>query len=82
MPRKTELPAPVPDDLGRYIHTIRGNSVMLDEDLADLYAVKVKELNRAAKRNAERFPPEFRFQITAEEAGSLRFQFGTLDTTT
>ena len=49
------------------IHEIRGKKVMLDSDLAKLYHVETRSLNQAVKRNAERFPPDFMFQITAEE---------------
>jgi len=51
---------------------IRGKKVMLDVDLAELYAVETKALNRAVKRNIERFPEDFMFQLTAEEFKSLR----------
>jgi hypothetical protein len=58
---------------------IRGKRVMLDKDLADLYEVETKALNRAVKRNLDRFPDDFMFQLTQEEAGQLlRYQFGTL----
>jgi phage regulator Rha-like protein len=58
---------------------IRGNRVMLDRDLAELYGVETKNLNRATKRNAERFPDDFMFQLNAAEANDLsRFQIGTL----
>lgn len=60
------------------IYTIRGLQVMLDKDLADLYNVETKNLNRAVNRNIERFPQSFRFQLTQEEYENLRFQFGTL----
>ena len=60
------------------IHTVRGVQVMLDSDLAMLYGVETKNLNRAVKRNEERFPEDFRFQLTREEVGYLRCQFGTL----
>ena len=63
--------------LEKQIYTIRGQRVMLDSDLAALYQVKTKELNLAVKRNPERFPEEFMFQITLEEQESLRFQFET-----
>ena len=59
------------------IYTIRGKQVMLDEDLAHIYNVETKYLNRAVKRNIERFPDYFRFQLTEEEYEILRFQFGT-----
>ena len=57
---------------------IRGKKVMLDKDLADLYGVKTKVLNQAVKRNLERFPEDFMFQLTKDEADSLRSQIVTL----
>lgn len=57
---------------------IRGHKVMLDSDLADLYEVEIKVLNQAVKRNIERFPDDFMFQLTGEEAERLRSQFVTL----
>ncbi|TKI69967.1 ORF6N domain-containing protein [Sulfurimonas crateris] len=59
------------------IHTIRGLQVVLDSDLAELYQVETKNLNRAVNRNIERFPQSFRFQLTEEEYENLRFQFDT-----
>ena len=59
------------------IHEIRGQKVMLDSDLARLYQVEVKTLNRAVKRNIMRFPDDFMFQLTDEEWEILRYQFGT-----
>jgi hypothetical protein len=58
---------------------IRGHKVMLDSDLAELYQVPTKSLNLAVKRNAARFPEDFRFRLTKEEA-ALRFQFETSKT--
>ena len=58
------------------IYLIRNMKVMLDRDLAELYGVETGALNRAAKRNAERFPEDFMFQITGEEAELLRCQTG------
>ncbi len=55
------------------IYTIRGLQVMLDKDLADLYQVETKNLNKAVKRNTERFPENFRFQLTQNEYDNLRF---------
>lgn len=52
---------------------------MLDRDLAALYETETKVLNLAVKRNIQRFPQDFMFQLTKEEAESLRFQFETLD---
>jgi hypothetical protein len=49
------------------IYTVRGLQVMLDADLAKLYHVETKVLNQAVKRNKERFPDSFRFQLTEEE---------------
>jgi phage regulator Rha-like protein len=59
------------------IFFIRGHKVMLDSDLAELYGVLTKNLNKAVSRNTDRFPKDFMFQLTEEELGSLRFQFGT-----
>ena len=59
------------------ILTIRGQRVMLDSDLALLYQVETKALKRAVKRNMERFPPDFMFELTKEEANILRCQNGT-----
>ncbi len=57
---------------------IRGKKVMLDKDLAKLYGVSTKRLNEQVKRNRYRFPEDFMFQLTKEEANSLRSQFATL----
>ena len=65
------------DQITRAIMLIRGQKVMLDEDLADLYEVETKALNRAVKRNLDRFPEDFMFQLTAKEFADLRFQSGT-----
>ena len=59
------------------IKVIRGQQVMLDKDLAMLYGVEAKVLNQAVKRNVERFPNDFRFQLTKEEC--LRSQIVTLN---
>jgi hypothetical protein len=56
---------------------IRGQKVMLDTDLADLYGVETKSLNRAIKRNIERFPTDFMFQLTSDEFANLKYQSGT-----
>lgn len=63
------------------IHTVRGQQVMLDSDLANLYGTETKFINRAVNRNPDRFPASFSFQLTWEEWDSLRFQSGTLKTT-
>lgn len=62
------------------IHTLRGERVILDADLAKIYGVETKALNRAVKRNAAKFPPEFMFRLTKAERGSLRCQIGTSNT--
>lgn len=59
------------------IYEIRGQKVMLDFDLAEMYQVETKNLNKAVKRNKERFPEDFMFQLTSEEMANLRFQIGT-----
>jgi hypothetical protein len=62
------------------ILVLRGQKVILDSELAKLYEVKVKQLNQAVKRNADRFPDDFAFQITKPELDSLRSQNVTLGT--
>lgn len=61
----------------RKILMIRGEKVMLDADLAELYEVETKMLVRAVKRNIDRFPSDFMIQLNKEEFENLRFQFGT-----
>lgn len=61
------------------IFLIRGKQVMIDRDLAELYGVETRAINQAVKRNLERFPEEFRFQLTSEEYEFLRSQFATLN---
>lgn len=58
------------------IYTIRSQRVMLDSDLAKLYLVETGALNRQVKRNAEKFPEDFMFQLSQEEYESLRCQTG------
>lgn len=59
------------------IFEIRGMRIMLDFDLAELYQVETKNLKRAVKRNIERFPDDFMFELTANEWEILRCNFGT-----
>ena len=64
-------------EVSQRIYFIRGHRVMLDSDLSDLYGVETKNLNRAVRRNLDRFPADFMFELTAREFENLRFQFGT-----
>lgn len=86
MPNKIDLPRRsaltktniIPSsNIEKKIMLIRGQKVMLDNDLAALYEVETKALNRAVKRNRERFPDDFMFQLEPQELTSLMFQFGT-----
>ena len=82
MPKKSRpsvaerLPVPI-ELIERRIYLIRGQKVMLDSELAGLYQVETKALNRAVQRNLARFPEDFMFRLTREEAASLRLQIGT-----
>ena len=68
----------VPDEIiVDKIYFIRGQKVMLDKDLAELYNVQPRDLNKAVKRNIKRFPDDFMFQLTPEEFKNLMFHFGT-----
>ncbi len=67
----------VVENIGPLIRTIRGQRVILDFDLARIYGVQTKILNKAVKRNLARFPDDFIFQLTKEELGNLKFQIGT-----
>jgi hypothetical protein len=64
-------------EIERHILALRGQKVMLDGDLADLYGVPTKRLNEQVRRNLGRFPPDFMFQLSAEEASALRSQNAT-----
>jgi len=61
----------------RSIRLIRGDKVILDEDLAEIYGIETKNLVKAVKRNIDRFPADFMFQLTNQEFAHLRFQIGT-----
>lgn len=65
------------EDIKNLIYTIRGKQVMLDSDVAKLYQYKTKALNLAVRRNIERFPEEFCFQLNEKESENMRFQFET-----
>ena len=71
--KKSKLLA-IPDDV---IRTIRGQRVILDFDLAAIYGVETRNLNKAIQRNRTRFPDDFVFQLVREEVGNLMFQIGT-----
>ena len=84
MKNKTEknLILPItPEFIERRIHLVRGQKVILDRDLAELYQVETKTLNRSVKRNIERFPDDFMFQLSSKEISSLRYQIGTSNNT-
>ena len=66
------------EDIRNLIYTVRGKQVMLDSDVAMLYHYETKKINQTVKRNIERFPENFCFQLTEEEVQSLRSQFATL----
>lgn len=76
MTAKTTL---VPSErIQQVILLIRGQKVILDTDLSQLYGVETKTLNRAVKRNIVRFPEDFMIQLTKKEYEALRYHFGTL----
>src|SRR3954453_9514137 len=64
-------------DIQKHIYFVRRQKIMFDRDLAKLYGVETKNLNKAVRRNLDRFPSDFMFQLTAEEAKNLKFQIGT-----
>ena len=68
----------IADNIQNRIYTVRGVQVMLDHDLATLYEVKTKVLNQAVKRNVDRFPEQFMFQLSKKEYKFIRSQFVTL----
>ena len=65
------------DNICNRVYIIRGQQVMLDYDLAELYGYEVKRLNEQVKRNIARFPEDFMFQLTTEEDEFLKSQFAT-----
>ena len=75
--KKTKSSSLVPQErIEGKILLLRGKKVMLDRDLAELYGVETKAFNRSVKRNSNRFPEDFMFQLTKEEFENLRFHFG------
>ena len=80
MPRKSESLIPI-EQIDGMIRTIRGSRVILDTDLAKIYGVPTFRFNEAIKRNRHRFPPDFMFQLTTEEAAALTSQIAILKET-
>ena len=79
MPKKVPQKSALPIELiASKIHLIRGQKVMLDRDLAELYGVQTKVLKQAVRRNIDRFPSDFMFELTDNEQKSLRSQIVTL----
>ena len=76
MVKASPLPLIPVERIARCIYLIRGKKVMIDSDLAALYQVETFNLNKAVKRNAARFPEDFMFQLSKEEADNLTFQNG------
>ena len=76
-PVETQIVEIMPPDIENLIYVVRNKQVMVDSDLSMLYQVETKALNRAVKRNIKRFPEDFCFQFTTEEAESLKCQSGT-----
>ena len=76
--KKTKATILADENLINKIYFIRGMKVMIDRDLAELYGVLTKYLNLSVKRNSDRFPMDFMFQLTKEEYDSLRLQIETL----
>ena len=72
-----ELELVTTEEIENLIYTIRGKQVMIDSDVAMLYHYETKDINKAVKRNIERFPEDFCFQLTESELSQMRFQFGT-----
>ena len=74
----TNLPSEPAIDIATRILNLRGQRVLLDQDLALLYGVTIKRLNQQVRRNMKKFPSDFLFQLEADEADSLRMHFATL----
>ncbi len=72
-----EIPVVTPEQVQQMIREIRGEKVILDRDLAKLYGVETKDLNQTVKRNKERFPSDFMFQLNNQEFINWKSQFVT-----
>lgn len=79
MVKKEEMTETTQTSIENLIYVVRNRQVMLDSDLAKLYQVETKVFNQAVKRNIDRFPDSFRFQLTKDEYEALRSQFVTLN---
>ena len=80
MPKQKRQDLTLLEPVEPLIREIRGERVILDSDLARVYGVETKSLNRAVKRNIGKFPPDFMFQLTPAESETLRCQIGTSNT--
>jgi hypothetical protein len=76
MPKDEQMPMPV-ENIARSILILRGQRVLLDSDLAALYGVETRRLNEQVRRNQERFPADFIFELTNAEFANLKSQFAT-----
>ena len=76
MSKKGDSIIPV-ERIQKSIYMIRRCKVLLDKDLAELYGIETRDLNKAVSRNLERFPEDFMFQLDKKEFSNLKFQFGT-----
>jgi hypothetical protein len=76
MSKKGDSIIPV-ERIQKSIYIIRRCKVLLDKDLAELYGIETRDLNKAVSRNLERFPEDFMFQLDKKEFSNLKFQFGT-----
>ena len=77
MPQSSHALLPPAERIVRAIRVLRGQKILLDADLALLYGVETRRLNEQVRRNRERFPDDFMFQLTANEFGNLKSQFAT-----
>lgn len=78
MPQKVSKKLTLPTEIiASKIYLLRGQKIMLDRDLAELYGVETAQLKRAVRRNIDRFPDDFMFELSKHELDDLRCQFGT-----
>jgi len=79
MPEGSSDAAPIDQRIAQAVVVLRGHKVLLDTELAALYEVSTKRFNEQVRRNRDRFPADFMFQLTADEQAALRSQFATLE---